>query len=167
MANQIAKSLIDEDGLEESVQFPDEGVLVAESDKEKWKLYFDGVANVYGCGTEAVLVSPKESQFPASIKLTFPYINNITEHEACIMGLKMIIDMEFEVLEVFRDSSLFIFSTQGEFKTKDPKLVSYHQHPSELIQEFKEVSFVISSTSVRIDTRIQGSIIYYVLRAQN
>ena len=41
----------------------------------------------------------------------------------------------------FTDSSLIIFQTRGEFKTKDPKLMPYHQYLAEMIQEFKEVSF--------------------------
>ena len=38
----------------------------------KWKLFFDGAANVFGCGIGAVLVSPEGSHFPVAAKLTFP-----------------------------------------------------------------------------------------------
>ena len=52
-----------------------------------WKLYFDGAANSTRNGVGAVLVSPKGQQIPVSIKLNFDCTNNITEYEACIVGL--------------------------------------------------------------------------------
>ena len=108
----------------------------------KWRMYFDGAANVNGCGIGAVLISPEGDQFPTSARLEFPYTNNIAEYEACIMGLNMAIDMGVEKLEAYGDSSLIIFQTQGKYKTKDPKLIPYHQYLSELIKKFRDISFV-------------------------
>ena len=71
----------------------------------------------------------------------FPYTNNIAEYEACIMGLEMALEMEIQELEVFGDSSLIIFQTRGEYKTKDPKLIPYHDHLVKLSERFKEISF--------------------------
>ena len=133
------------------VHFPFRGrglffILVTEVDEEKfptskWKMYFNGAANEHGCGIGAVLISPEGDQYPASARLTFPYTNNIAEYEACIMGLNMAIDMEIEDLEAYGDSSPIIFQTRGEYRTKDPKLVPYHQHLSELVKRFKDISF--------------------------
>ena len=94
---------------------------------DKWKPYFDGTTNVYGHNIGAVLILSEGNQFQASAWLTFPYTNNIVEYEACIMGLRMAIDMEVETLEVFGDSLLIIFQKWWEFKTKDPKLELYPQ----------------------------------------
>src|SRR5262249_20933393 len=106
------------------------------SSKPKWKLYFDGVANVYGCGIEAVLVSPNVDQYPTSARLVFLYTNNVAEYEACIMGLKMALDMKIEELEVYGDSSLIMFQTRGEYKIKDVKLILYNQYLIDLAQRF-------------------------------
>ena len=145
LADQLAECPIDDEQTGRRIRFPDESILLTELDKERevprWKLYFDGAANMYGCGIGAVLVSPQGDQFPTSARLTFPYTNNIAEYEACIMGLKMAVEMGIEELEVFGDSSLIIFQTRGEFKTKDPKLIPYHQYLSKMTREFKEVSF--------------------------
>ena len=130
------------------VNFPDENVMTTEgqnveeqSETPKWKLYFDGAANVFGCGIGAVLVSPKSDHFPVAARLTFPYTNNIAEYEACILGVKMALDMGIRELEVYGDSSLIILQTLGEYKTKDSKLVPYHQHLIELVGKFKTISF--------------------------
>ena len=69
-------------------EFPDEDVMVAdEGDHYKWKLHFDGVANVVGSGIGVVLVSPKGQQTPIAVKLGFDCTNNMTEYEACIVDL--------------------------------------------------------------------------------
>ena len=112
LADQLAESPTDQEELKEQIQFADEGIRITETEEKEiptWKLYFDGAANVCGCGIGAVLVSPEGNQFPTSARLMFPYTNNIAENEACIMGLDMAIEMEIKELEVFGDSSLIIF----------------------------------------------------------
>ena len=138
LADQLAENPTETESLEQA-QFPDESLFMTELDTEleptRWKLYFDGAANVYGCGIGAVLVSPKGYQFPASAKLTFPYTNNLAHYEACIMGMKMAISIKIDELEVFGDSSLIIFQTRGEFKTKDPKLIPYHKYLAKMVKD--------------------------------
>uniref|UniRef100_A0A2N9J551 Integrase catalytic domain-containing protein n=1 Tax=Fagus sylvatica TaxID=28930 RepID=A0A2N9J551_FAGSY len=69
-------------------KFPDEDVMVAdEGDHCRWKLYFDGAANVVGSGIGIVLVSPKGQQTPIAVKLGFDCTNNMTEYKACIVDL--------------------------------------------------------------------------------
>ena len=53
----------------------------------------------------------------------------------------MALDMGIRKLEVYGDSSLIILQTLGEYKTKDGKLVPYHQHLTELVEKFKAISF--------------------------
>ena len=71
-----------------------------QSKTPKWKFYFDEAANVFGCGIGAVLVSPKGNHFPMAARLTFPYTNNVAEYEACILGVKMALEMGIRELEV-------------------------------------------------------------------
>ena len=54
-----------------------------------WKLYFDFAANSTRNGVRAVLVSPKGQKILVSVKLNFDCTNNITEYEACIVGLQV------------------------------------------------------------------------------
>ncbi|XP_030958746.1 uncharacterized protein LOC115980652 [Quercus lobata] len=78
--------------------FLNEDVMVLELEPENvelwcWKLYFDGVANSTGNGVEAVLVSPKGQQIPVLVKLNFGCTNNVTEYEACIVGLQVALEL--------------------------------------------------------------------------
>jgi hypothetical protein len=70
-------------------EFPDEDVMAIDEDSFcRWRLYFDGAANATGSGIGAVLISPKGQQTPIAVKLGFDCINNMTEYEACIVGLQ-------------------------------------------------------------------------------
>jgi hypothetical protein len=69
-------------------EFPDEDVMTVDEDNHgRWKLYFDGAANAVRSGIGAVLVSPKGQQTPIAVKLGFDCTNNMTEYEACIVGV--------------------------------------------------------------------------------
>ncbi|XP_031378406.1 uncharacterized protein LOC116193802 [Punica granatum] len=55
--------------------------------------------------------------------------------------LQAAINFKVKELEVFRDSMLTIFQTLGQSKTKDAKLVPYHEYLEELAENFKKISF--------------------------
>ena len=58
-------------------------------------------------------------------KLQFNCTNNMAEYEACILGLKMAIDMNVYELLVIGDSNLFIHQVQEEWAVKKPKIIHY------------------------------------------
>ncbi|MDN4193086.1 hypothetical protein DDE03_10975, partial [Bifidobacterium longum subsp. longum] len=123
--------------------FPDEKILQVSDEEEvtRWKMYFDGAVNSTGSGIGAVLISPEGRHFPVAAKIDFPCTNNIAEYEACILGLQAAIDLKVKELEVFGDSMLTIFQTLKQWKTKDPKLVPYHEYLEDLTENFKDISF--------------------------
>ncbi|XP_070036508.1 uncharacterized protein [Nicotiana tomentosiformis] len=82
--------------------FPDEemsfvGEDIAES-YDGWRMFFDGYTNFKGVGIELVLVSKTSQHYTASAKLRFPCTNNMAEYEACILGVKLAIDMNIQEL---------------------------------------------------------------------
>ncbi|PKI48751.1 hypothetical protein CRG98_030852, partial [Punica granatum] len=123
--------------------FPDEGILQVdgEDDKPEWKMYFDGAVNSTGSGIGAILISPDGCYYPVAAKIDFPCTNNVAEYEACILGLQAAIDFKVKELEVFDDSMLTIFQTLRQWKTKDAKLVPYHEYLERLTENFEDISF--------------------------
>ncbi|PKI45178.1 hypothetical protein CRG98_034429 [Punica granatum] len=142
VANHLAEFPID-DNTPINSDFPNEGTLQVNDEEEDpgWKMYFDGAVNSTGSGIGAVLISHERRHFPVAAKINFPCTNNIAEYEACILGLQIAIDLKVKELEVFGDSVLTIFQTLKQWKTKDPKLVPYHEYLEELIENFDNVSF--------------------------
>uniref|UniRef100_A0A2N9HCS7 Uncharacterized protein n=1 Tax=Fagus sylvatica TaxID=28930 RepID=A0A2N9HCS7_FAGSY len=121
-------------------EFPDEDVMTVDEDNHgRWKLYFDGAANAVGSGIGAVLVSPKGQQTPIAVKLGFDCTNNMTEYEACIVGLQAALEFGAYELEVFGDSLLIVSQTNGEWQARGSQahpISTIHQPASPKVQRF-------------------------------
>ncbi|PKI69392.1 hypothetical protein CRG98_010190, partial [Punica granatum] len=123
--------------------FLDEWILQVDSEENKfaWGMYFNGAINSTGSGIGAVLISPDGHYYSVAAKVDFPCTNNVAEYEVCILGLQAAINFKVKELEVFGDSMLTIFQTLGQWKTKDAKLVPYHEYLEELAENFEKISF--------------------------
>ncbi|PKI64519.1 hypothetical protein CRG98_015082 [Punica granatum] len=142
IADHLAEFPVD-DETPIDMDFPDEGILQVNEEKKEptWKVYFDGAVNSMGSGIGAVLISPDGHYYPVAAKIDFPCTNNVAEYEACILGLQAAIDFKVKELKVFGDSMLTIFQTLGQWKTKDAKLVPYHEYLEKLTENFEDISF--------------------------
>ncbi|XP_058068754.1 uncharacterized protein LOC131218088 [Magnolia sinica] len=125
--------------------FPDKDILLIEEGKDKkaeeWTLFFDGAANSKGSRVGAILYSPEDILVPISRRLAFQCTNNVGEYEACIAGLKEAIILNVRKLRVFGDSQLIINQINGNWRTKDEKLIPYHVYLENLVEEFNEITF--------------------------
>ncbi|XP_039059354.1 uncharacterized protein LOC120203061 [Hibiscus syriacus] len=112
-----------------SFDFPDEDLMAISveeattSTNEHWKLNFDGALNALGHGIGAILILPNEEHYPFTSRLNFDFTNNMVDYEACVLGLKAIVERKIKTLKVYEDSDLIIYQLRGEWETKDPKLV--------------------------------------------
>uniref|UniRef100_A0A2N9HHX2 Uncharacterized protein n=1 Tax=Fagus sylvatica TaxID=28930 RepID=A0A2N9HHX2_FAGSY len=138
-------------------EFPDEDVMTVEEDNQgRWKLYFDGAANAVGSGIGAVLVSPKGQQTPIAVKLGFDCTNNMTEYEACIVGLQAALEFGAYELEVFGDSLLIVSQTNGEWQGSGIPSSSPHNHFADALATLASLIKLVEGDDVRplrIETR--------------
>ncbi|XP_070057299.1 uncharacterized protein [Nicotiana tomentosiformis] len=97
LADHLAKYPVDGKYEPLKTYFPDEEVSFIGEDiteaYDGWRMFFDGAANFKGVGIGAVLVSETGQHYLVSAKLRFPCTNNMAEYEACILGLRLAIDM--------------------------------------------------------------------------
>ncbi|XP_049381359.1 uncharacterized protein LOC125845913 [Solanum stenotomum] len=125
--------------------FPDEEVLfIGEDIFEEypgWRMFFDGAVNSKGVGAGAVLISESSQHYPISTKFRFLCTNNMAEYEACILGLRMAVDMNIQELLVIGDSDLLIHQVQGEWSTKNVKILPYLLCVKELCKKFVKIEF--------------------------
>uniref|UniRef100_A0A2N9FLZ7 Integrase catalytic domain-containing protein n=1 Tax=Fagus sylvatica TaxID=28930 RepID=A0A2N9FLZ7_FAGSY len=108
--------------------------------------------NAVGSGIGAVLVSPKGQQTPIAVKLGFDCTNNMTEYEACIVGLQAALEFGAYELEVFGDSLLIVSQTNGEWQARDPKLIPYQRYISRLSPKVQTISLGITISSASSKT---------------
>ncbi|XP_060182615.1 uncharacterized protein LOC132612345 [Lycium barbarum] len=76
-----------------------------------------------------------------AVKLKFCYTNNIAEYEACILGLRMALEMNINELLVIRDSNFLIHQVQGEWATKNEKILPYVNLARRLCKKFKKIEY--------------------------
>ncbi|PKI71911.1 hypothetical protein CRG98_007679 [Punica granatum] len=143
VADHLAEHPIEDDTSIDS-DFLDEGILQMEEEEDKpvWKMYFDSAVNSTGFGIGVVLIFPKEHYYPIALKINFPCTNNVAEYEVCILGLQATITFKIKELEVFSDSILTIFQMLKQWKTKDTKVIPYHEYIEELVENFERFSFM-------------------------
>jgi len=65
----------------------------------------------------------------------------MAECEACILGLKMAIDMNVHELLVIGDSDFLIQQVQGEWAVKKPKITPYVRYIQKLCKKFPKIEF--------------------------
>ena len=109
-------------------------------------MYFNGVDNQSRFGIGVLLISPQCDHIPRSVRLVFsdrhPITNNIVEYEACILGLETTLELSIRQMKVFGDSNLVLRHIQGDWKTRDVKLRSYHAYLELLVRRFDDLRYV-------------------------
>ncbi|XP_070050831.1 uncharacterized protein [Nicotiana tomentosiformis] len=65
----------------------------------------------------------------------------MAEYEACILGLRLVVDMNIQELLVIGDSDLLVHQVLGEWATKNTKILSYLHYVQELVKMFTKIEF--------------------------
>ncbi|XP_070026598.1 uncharacterized protein [Nicotiana sylvestris] len=144
LADYLAENPVDDEYQPLSTYFPVEevnSIEVISKDTNAWKMFFDGAVNVKGIGIGAILISSTGQHYSATARLRFLCTNNTAKYEACIMGMNMAIDQDVKELLIMGDLDLIIRQAQGEWETRDVKLIPYKQHVEDLSRRFKSIEF--------------------------
>ncbi|XP_070054467.1 uncharacterized protein [Nicotiana tomentosiformis] len=145
LADHLIENLVDRDYEPCTMYFLNEEVLFAREDIAEsypvWRIFFDGAVNFKGVGIGAVLISKSGHHYPASAKIRFPCTNNMAEYEEFILGIRMDVDMNVKELLVIGDSDLLIHQVQGEWSTKNVKILLYLHCVKELCKKFMKIEF--------------------------
>ncbi|XP_077230133.1 uncharacterized protein LOC143863334 [Tasmannia lanceolata] len=67
-------------------------------------------------------------------------VNN-QEYEACIAGLEAALALQVQDIDVFGDSMLIICQTNGQWKSREDKLIPYNAYLESLVKKFKNITF--------------------------
>jgi ribonuclease HI len=88
-------------------------------------MYFDGSLMKTGAGTGLLFISPLEVHMRYVIRLHFAASNNITEYEALIAGLRIVVELWVRHLNVRGDFQLVIDQVMKSSSCRDPKMEAY------------------------------------------
>ncbi|KAL2340346.1 hypothetical protein Fmac_008286 [Flemingia macrophylla] len=124
--------------------FLDEHIMTLQHERpsdDTWTMFFDGASNMLGHGIGAVLISLEMKYIPITARLNFDCTNNMSQYEACTLGIQAALDNRITKLKVFGDSSLVIYQLKGEWETRNSKLIPYLEHIQDMIPNFESISF--------------------------
>ena len=80
----------------------------------RWTMVFDGASNGLGNKIGVVIISPEGCHTPFTSRLFFDCTNNMAEYEACILGLKAVVDLRIKFISIYGDSALVISQVKGD-----------------------------------------------------
>lgn len=71
-----------------------------------WTMFTDGSSTISAGGAGIILISPEGFKIHQALKFSFPLTNNVAEYEALIAGVKLAIELDVKILDIFVDSQL-------------------------------------------------------------
>jgi len=84
-------------------------------------MFFDGSLNINGAGAGILLVSPNKDKLRYVLRILFPASNNVTEYEACLHDIQLVVELGIKHLYVYGDSALVINQLNKEWDTTHEK----------------------------------------------
>jgi ribonuclease HI len=71
-------------------------------------MYFDGSFNIDGTGAGVIFISPTNKQLRYVLRIYFPTSNSATEYEACLHGMRIVVELGVKCLYIYGNSALVI-----------------------------------------------------------
>ncbi|XP_074327673.1 uncharacterized protein LOC141665583 [Apium graveolens] len=103
--------------------------------QKAWNLYVDGSSTSSSGDAGVILINPEGFKIQQALKFSFPVTNNVAEYEALLAGLRLAIELEVKILEIFGDSQLVVKLLQGEFKAYDARMSTYLKLAMSLLEK--------------------------------
>ncbi|XP_050919351.1 uncharacterized protein LOC127136884 [Lathyrus oleraceus] len=106
-------------------------------DTKPWRLYFDGSSHKDGTGVGVLILSPQDGPTRFKCKINEKCSNNEAEHEALIIGLRLLKGLGASRIELRRDSELVIKQVTREYKCIKENLLKYFVTATQLLEYFE------------------------------
>jgi ribonuclease HI len=108
---------------------------------EYWKMYFDGSLNIYSAGAGVLLISPNKDELRYVLRLHCPTSNNAAEYEACLHGMRIVVELGIKHLYVYGDSALVINQLNKDWDTTSEKMDAYCKEIRKLEAKFYGIEY--------------------------
>jgi ribonuclease HI len=106
-----------------------------------WKMYFDGSLNIDGVGVDMLFISPTNKQLCYVLRIYFPTSNNAAEYEACLHGMRIVVELGVKHLYVYGDSALVINQLNKDWDTTSEKMDAYCKEIRKLEGKFYGIKY--------------------------
>ena len=113
--------------------------MVCHIECHPWRVFVDGASSSMGSGAEIVIITPEGVWLEHSFRLGFKASNNETEYKALLIGMRTVLDMGAQDVEVYLYSQLVVSQVQGRFEAKDSWMKQYLQVVKQVMNKFRTV----------------------------
>lgn len=143
--NQLMENVASQDeGPESSDATKIENEITEDFPADFCSMDFDGAVSKEGAGAGVWLHNhQKRYSENHSYKLNFHCINNVTEYEALMLGLKLLKRVGAKQIMVRGDSELVVKQIKGEYASKHPRLRAYRNAALDALKCFNEVDLQV------------------------
>jgi ribonuclease HI len=106
-----------------------------------WRMNFDGSKMHGGLGAGIIIISAKGDKLHYVLQIHFTALNNITEYEALIGGLKLAKEIGIRMILYFIGSDHVVHQVLGDWDAKDTNMASYRFYVQQICRFFKGCEF--------------------------
>lgn len=134
----IPRSAIKAQALSDFVaecQFSPTTIIEESHTTKPWTLFLDGSFTKLSGGAGIILISPEGFKIQQALKFSFHVTNNVAEYEALIGGVRLAVELQVKILDIFGDSQLVVKQLTGEFKAHSERMAAYLALSLELLQK--------------------------------
>nr|POF11147.1 hypothetical protein CFP56_33227 [Quercus suber] len=116
--------------------------MVCHVDVRPWKVFVDDVSNAMGAGAGIVIITPEGIWMEHSFRLGFKASNNEAEYEVLLVGMRVVLGLGAQEVEVYSNSRLVVNKVDGSFEAKDSRMIEYLQLVKQTISPFQKVRVI-------------------------
>ena len=99
--------------------------IVCHVEVQPWRVFVDGASSALRARAGIVIIMPEGIRVEHSFRLGFKTSNNEAEYEALLAGLRAVLNLGAQEVEVYSNSRLVVNQVQGSFEAKDPQMIDY------------------------------------------
>ena len=107
-------------------------------------------------GVDLQLKAPIGEKIEQAIRLDFPTSNNETEYEAILTGIDLTKSVSSEKLIICSDSQLVVGQVNGEYETRDQRMVKYASLVKQRLESFVawKLEHILRDLNEKVDTLV-------------
>jgi ribonuclease HI len=124
---------------------------------DHWKMYFDESLKLGEAGAGILFISPEGKQLKYVLQILWQAINNETEYEALIHGLRIATSIEIKWLLVYSDSAVVINQVNQDWDCTKNNMDAYYAEVRKLEKNFQglEIIYVLRDSNIATDILIK------------
>ena len=113
--------------------------MVCHIENRPWRVFVDEASSAMGVGAGIIIITLEGIRLEHSFRLRFKAPKNEAEYEALLTGLRAVLGMGAQDVEVYSDSRLVVNQVQGNFEARDSRMKAYLQAVKQIMNKFSTV----------------------------